>query len=302
MSAPVLAQVPTAAPAPPPPRRPAGATRLRRVVWHAAALAALALVLYPVVWLFSASVTPVDELVSHLSELFPGELTGEGYQQALDGAAGVTFWRFLANSLIVAAGSVLGNVVSCSLAGYAFARLRFPLSGPLFGFALLTIMLPTHVTLIPQYVVFQQLGLVDTFVPLVLPKLLATDAFFVFLMVQFMRGIPAELDEAARIDGCGPWRIFRYVILPLSRPALVTTSIFTFIWTWNDFFSQLIYLNSAENYTIPLGLRLFIDQTSQSSYGAMFAMSVLSLLPIGLFFVAFQRFLVSGVATTGLKG
>nr|WP_308204093.1 carbohydrate ABC transporter permease [Goodfellowiella coeruleoviolacea] len=275
---------------------------MRRVVWHAAALAALALVLYPVVWLFSASVTPVDELVSHLSELFPGELTGEGYQQALDGAAGVTFWRFLANSLIVAAGSVLGNVVSCSLAGYAFARLRFPLSGPLFGFALLTIMLPTHVTLIPQYVVFQQLGLVDTFVPLVLPKLLATDAFFVFLMVQFMRGIPAELDEAARIDGCGPWRIFRYVILPLSRPALVTTSIFTFIWTWNDFFSQLIYLNSAENYTIPLGLRLFIDQTSQSSYGAMFAMSVLSLLPIGLFFVAFQRFLVSGVATTGLKG
>ncbi|MDT7782065.1 MAG: pectin-derived oligosaccharide transport system permease protein, partial [Pseudonocardiales bacterium] len=194
------------------------------------------------------------------------------------------------------------NVVSCSLAAYAFARLRFRLSGPLFAFALVTIMLPAHVTLIPQYVVFQQLGMIDTFVPLILPKLLATDAFFVFLMVQFMRGIPFELDEAARIDGCGPIRNYRYVVLPLSRPAMVTTAIFTFIWTWNDFFSQLIYLSSTENYTIPMGLRLFIDQTSSSSYGPMFAMSVLSLVPIGLFFLAFQRFLVAGVATTGLKG
>jgi multiple sugar transport system permease protein len=121
-------------------------------------------------------------------------------------------------------------------------------------------------------------------------------------MVQFMRGIPYELDEAAKIDGCGPIRNFRYVVLPLSQPAMVTTAIFTFIWTWNDFFSQLIYLSSTENYTIPMGLRLFIDQTSSSSYGPMFAMSVLSLVPIGLFFLAFQRFLVAGVATTGLKG
>ena len=142
----------------------------------------------------------------------------------------------------------------------------------------------------------------DTFVPLILPKLLATDAFFVFLMVQFMRGIPRELDEAAKIDGCGPIRNYRYVVLPLSRPALVTTAIFTFIWTWNDFFSQLIYLSSTENYTIPMGLRLFVDQTSSSSFGPMFAMSVLSLVPIFLFFLAFQRMLVQGINTSGLKG
>jgi multiple sugar transport system permease protein len=265
-------------------------------------LAALALVLYPIVWLISASLTPVEDLVSNLRSLFPGRITADGYAGALEGAGGESFWTFLGNSTIVASGAVIGNVVSCSLAAYAFARLRFRLSGPLFAFALVTIMLPAHVTLIPQYVVFQQLEMIDTFVPLILPKLLATDAFFVFLMVQFMRGIPYELDEAAKIDGCGPVRNFRYVVLPLSQPAMVTTAIFTFIWTWNDFFSQLIYLSSTENYTIPMGLRLFIDQTSSSSYGPMFAMSVLSLVPIGLFFLAFQRFLVAGVATTGLKG
>ncbi|MET8757306.1 carbohydrate ABC transporter permease [Lentzea sp. NPDC004782] len=265
-------------------------------------LAALALVLYPIVWLLSASLTPVEDLVAHLRSLFPGRITADGYRGALEGAGGESFWTFLGNSTIVASGAVIGNVVSCSLAAYAFARLRFRLSGPLFAFALLTIMLPAHVTLIPQYVVFQHLEMIDTFVPLILPKLLATDAFFVFLMVQFMRGIPHELDEAAKIDGCGPVRNYRYVVLPLSRPAMVTTAIFTFIWTWNDFFSQLIYLSSTENYTIPMGLRLFIDQTSSSSYGPMFAMSVLSLVPIGLFFLAFQRFLVAGVATTGLKG
>ncbi|GAA3672474.1 multiple sugar transport system permease protein [Lentzea atacamensis] len=275
---------------------------MKRVAVFLLCLAALALVLYPIVWLISASLTPVEDLVANLRSLFPGRVTIDGYAGALEGAGGESFWTFLGNSTIVASGAVIGNVVSCSLAAYAFARLRFRLSGPLFAFALVTIMLPAHVTLIPQYVVFQRLEMIDTFVPLILPKLLATDAFFVFLMVQFMRGIPRELDEAAKIDGCGPIRNYRYVVLPLSRPAMVTTAIFTFIWTWNDFFSQLIYLSSTENYTIPMGLRLFIDQTSSSSYGPMFAMSVLSLVPIGLFFLAFQRFLVAGVATTGLKG
>src|SRR5262249_15097427 len=199
-------------------------------------------------------------------------------------------------------GAAAGNVLSCSLAGYAFGRLRFRGRGPMFGFMLSTIMLPQHVVLVPQYVIFQKMGLVNTFWPLILPKFLATDAFFVFLMVQFVRTIPRELDEAATIDGCGPIRTFRYVILPLLRPAMITTAIFTFIWTWNDFFTQLIYLNSPSKYTLPLALQLFVDQTSESAFGPMFAMSVLALVPIALFFAAFQRFLVEGVATSGLKG
>jgi multiple sugar transport system permease protein len=164
-----------------------------------------------------------------------------------------------------------------------------------------TIMLPIHVLLIPQYTIFQRLGLVDTVWPLILPKLLATDAFFVFLMVQFIRGIPRELDEAARIDGAGHPRIFLRVILPLMVPALATTTIFTFIWTWNDFFGALIYLTDPDMFTVPVALRAFVDSQSATSWGSLFAMSIVSLLPVFLVFLFGQRFLIKGIATTGIK-
>ncbi|GAA1828286.1 carbohydrate ABC transporter permease [Luedemannella flava] len=273
----------------------------RRVAWHLVCLAALAVLLYPVVWLVFASVKPAHEILSSLA-LLPRRWILGNYAEVLRGMAGVSVWRFLGNSLIVSTGAVIGTVISCSLAAYAFAWLRFRLRGPLFAFMIATIMLPVHVVLIPQYTIFQWLDLVDTFWPLILPKLLATDAFFVFLIVQFMRGLPRDLADAARLDGCGAVRVFGHVVLPLTRPALATTAIFTFIWSWNDFLSQLIYLNTPDNYTLPLGLRLFIDQTSQTSYGAMMAMSVLTLIPIALFFVVFQRLLVEGVATTGMNG
>ena len=275
--------------------------RARTALWHLGCLALLAVLLYPLAWLVATSFKPADEVLASL-ELLPRRFVLDNYAQALEGVAGVSVWRFLLNSVIVSTGAVVGNVASCSLAAYAFARLRFRLRGPLFAFMIATIMLPYHVVLIPQYTIFQRLELVGTFVPLILPKLLATDAFFVFLMVQFIRGLPRELDDAARIDGCGAVRAFWYVTLPLAKPALVTTAIFTFIWTWNDFFSQLIYLNDPETYTLPLALRLFIDQTSRSAFGPMFALSVLALVPIALFFLAFQRLLVEGVVTSGLKG
>jgi multiple sugar transport system permease protein len=166
---------------------------------------------------------------------------------------------------------------------------------------LMTIMLPIHVVIVPQYVLFSELGWLNTFLPLIVPKLLATDTFFVFLMVQFIRGIPRELDDAARIDGCGRAGIFLRVILPLMTPALATTAIFTFIWTWNDFFSQLIYLTDPDMYTVPVALRSFMDYTMGTSWGSMFAMSVVSLLPVFLAFLIGQRFLVRGIATTGIK-
>jgi multiple sugar transport system permease protein len=274
---------------------------VRRAAWHATCLALLAVLLYPVAWLVSASFKPAGEIVSSL-RLLPRHVVFGNYADVFHGVAGVSMWRFLANSLVVSAGAVLGNVVSCSMAGYAFAWLRFRLRRPLFAFLLATIMLPVHVLLIPQYTIFQRLHMVDTFWPLILPKVLGTDAFFVFLIVQFMRGLPSELGDAARIDGAGPVRTFTSVVLPLTRPALVTTAIFTFIWTWNDFLSQLIYLNTPERYTLPLGLRLFMDETSQTAYGSMMAMSVLTLVPVALFFFAFQRLLVEGVATTGMNG
>jgi len=165
-----------------------------------------------------------------------------------------------------------------------------------------TLMLPYHVTLIPQYVLFLNLGWVDTFLPLIVPKFLAVDAFFIFLLVQFFRTIPRELDEAAMLDGCGPWRIYLKIILPLSLPALATAAIFTFIFTWDDFFGPLVYLNDISSYTVQLGLRTFVDSTGMSDWGALFAMSTLALLPILAFFLFFQRLLIEGIATTGLKG
>jgi multiple sugar transport system permease protein len=255
------------------------------------------------VWLLTSSVKPANEIVSDMTlALWPDQFAFGNYAEVFKGAAGIGVGTFFANSMIVSVGSVIGNVVSCALAAYAFAWLRFRMRGVMFAFMIGTIMLPLHVLLIPQYTIFQRMGMVDTFWPLVLPKLLATDAFFIFLIVQFMRGLPRELVDAARIDGCGPVQTFLHIVLPLSKPALVTTAIFTFIWSWNDFLSQLIYLNTPDTYTLPLALRLYIDQTSETSYGAMMAMSVLTLLPIGLFFFAFQRFLVQGVATTGMNG
>ncbi|MFI1094023.1 carbohydrate ABC transporter permease [Streptomyces sp. NPDC020917] len=273
---------------------------LRRWLPHTVALIALIALLYPLLWLLVTSVKPADEVVTSV-DLWPRHFEWSNYGTALDGVSGVSVPRLLGNSLLISLGAVVGNVVSCSLAAYAFARLRFRMRGPMFAFTVATLMLPQHVVLIPQYIIFNKLGMTNTYWPLVLPKFLAVEAFFVFLIVQFMRNLPRDLEEAARIDGCGPFRSFFHIILPLSRPALITTAIFSFIWSWNDFFAQMIYLFSPDKATITLALRNFVDQSSTSAYGPMFAMSVISVLPIVLFFLVFQRYLVQGMATSGLK-
>jgi len=196
---------------------------------------------------------------------------------------------------------VVGNLLACSFAAYAFARLRFTGRNFFFALMMMTMMLPYHVVLIPQYVLFLNLGWVDTYLPLIVPRFLAADGFFIFLMVQFFRQIPRELDEAAMIDGCGAFKIYWAVILPLSLPAMGTAAIFSLIWVWEDFLAPLIYLNDINSYTVPLALRLFVDQEGQSAYGQMFAMSVLSLVPVLIFFVAFQKLIIRGIATSGMK-
>ncbi|MCI2238147.1 carbohydrate ABC transporter permease [Paenibacillus sp. TRM 82003] len=282
------------------PRRQQGALK-RSVLLHALSLAILAVALYPVLWMLVSSLKPTGEIVGDAS-LVPSNASFDNYRTALAGIGGVSAWTFAWNSLVLAVLSVIGTVLSSAVTAYAFARIQF--AGRKVWFALMigTLLLPFHVLIIPQYIVFQKLGLVGTYVPLLVGKFLAAEAFFVFLMVQFMRNVPRELDEAARIDGCGHGRIFARIMLPLMRPAIITASIFAFIWSWNDFLGPLLYLNDPQKYPLPLALRLFVDQTSVSDYGAMIAMSVLALLPVMLFFLVFQRFLVDGVATQGLKG
>jgi multiple sugar transport system permease protein len=273
----------------------------RSVLRVALLVGLLALVLYPLLWLLAASLKPTTEVASNLS-LLPHEPTLQNYVQGWTGMQTVSFARFYLNSVVIATGVVIANCVSCLVTAYAFARLRFPLRGMWFGVMIATLLLPHHVLIVPQFVLFKFLGWIDTPLPLIVPKLLATEAFFVFLMVQFMRSIPRELDQAAKVDGCSTFGIFWHVIMPLARPAVVTTAIFSFIWTWNDFFSQRIYLNSTDHYTVPIGLSLFVGGEGQTELGPMFAMSMLSLVPMFLFFLAFQRLLVEGINTEGLKG
>jgi len=273
--------------------------RLRAAGKHLGLVVLAVVMLYPVLWMVVSSLRPNDEIFRSPG-LVLDHLRVQNYADGWTALAS-PFGHYLVNSAIVVLSCILGNLVSCSMAAYAFARLEF--TGKRWWFAVMlgTIMLPVHVIIVPQYILFSQLGWVNTFLPLIVPKVLATDAFFVFLMVQFIRGLPRELDEAARIDGCGHPRIFLRIILPLMKPALATTTIFTFIWTWNDFFSQLIYLTDPHMYTVPVALRGFVDSTSSSSWGSMFAMSVVSLVPVFLAFLFGQRFLIKGIATTGIK-
>jgi multiple sugar transport system permease protein len=272
----------------------------RRLLAHAGLIVGALVMIYPLLWMLASSLKPEDQIFTDLS-LIPEEVILSNYVEGWSGA-GQSFATFFTNSLIVCVGAVVGNLIACSMAAYAFARLDFRFKRVWFALMLLTIMLPQHVTLIPQYAIFLSLDWVNTYLPLIVPKFLATDAFFIFLMVQFIRGLPGELDDAAKVDGCGPFGVYWRIILPLLVPALTTTAIFTFLWTYDDFFSQLIYLSDTGLYTVPLGLRLFLDSTGESSWGPMFAMSVVSLLPTFAFFLLFQRWLVEGISTTGLKG
>lgn len=273
---------------------------VRRLLAHVALIAGALVMIYPLLWMVASSLKPEDQIFTDLS-LIPDQIILSNYVEGWRGAD-QSFGTFFTNSLIVCVGAVIGNLIACSMAAYAFARLDFRFKGFWFALMLLTIMLPQHVTLIPQYAIFLSLDWVNTYLPLIVPKFLATDAFFIFLMVQFIRGLPGELDDAAKVDGCGPVGVYWRIILPLLVPALTTTAIFTFLWTYDDFFSQLIYLSDTGLYTVPLGLRLFLDSTGESSWGPMFAMSVVSLLPTFAFFLLFQRWIVEGISTTGLKG
>lgn len=279
------------------------AARLRKrafsVVAHVLLIGASIVMLYPLLWMLSASFRPEAEIFSSRS-IWPSEFSLDAYFRGWNGLR-VGFDVFFVNSVTIAILAVAGNLMACSLTAFAFARLQF--AGRRFWFAMMlgTLMLPYQVTLIPQYVLFLNIGWVNSILPLVVPKFLAADAFFIFLMVQFFRGIPRELDEAAMMDGCSPWRIYWKIMLPLSMPVLATAAIFTFIWTWDDFFGPLIYLNEMRQYTVMLGLRTFTDSTAESDWGGLFAMSVLSLLPVFVFFLFFQRLLIEGIATTGMK-
>lgn len=282
------------------PRRQSKNRLISALARHAVTIAVLVIMLYPVIWMVDASFRPNSTIGRSFLPFF-GEFTLENYAAGLRPTATLNFGLYFLNSTLIAVLAVVGNLAACTLTGYAFARLEFPFKRTLFAILMGTLLLPYQVTIVPQYILFNELGWLNTYLPLVVPKFLATDAFFVFLAVQFIRGLPRELDEAARLDGCGHWGIFRRIILPLLGPAIATTAMFTFINTWNDFLGPRLYISDTSLYTVPQGLVQFVDSTGESSLGALFAMATLSIAPLIGFFLAAQRLLTQGIATTGLK-
>jgi multiple sugar transport system permease protein len=259
------------------------------------------LMIYPILWMFASSLKPSQEIFNNALSLIPSVFVWENYPIGWQGFGRTGFAVFFKNSAIITTLVVIGAICSSSIVAYGFARLQFKFKGILFACLMGTIMLPMQITLVPQYVLFHNIGWVNTFYPLIVPAFLGGTPFFIFLLIQFIRGIPRELDEAAIVDGCSTFGVFWRIILPLLKPALVTVALFAFMWTWDDFLAPLIYLNNANLHTVTIGLRNFMDADGNTSWGPLLAMSSLSLAPQFILFAFFQKYLVEGIATTGLK-
>ena len=274
----------------------------RHTLTHLFIIALGLLMIYPVLWMIVSSFKPNNMIFSDPG-LIPKAVTLDNYISGWKGYAGVSFGRFFINSLLMCAGAVIGNLIACTMAAYAFARLKFAGRNFWFAVMLVTLMLPGHVTTVPRYILFNTFGWVGTYLPIIVPKFLATDAFFVFLLVQFMRSLPKEIEEAAIIDGCGKVGVLTRIIVPLSTPALVTVALFTFLWTWDDFFNHLLYLTNPAIFSVSRALRTFVgDAGAVSNWGGALAMSTLAMLPAFILFFTLQKYFVQGIATTGIKG
>ena len=259
------------------------------------------IMVYPLLWLVFSAFKPNAEIFTSVG-LLPQTWVFTHWAEGWTAIRGHTFGRFFMNSLMVSSLAVVGTLISSSLAAYAFARFRFPLKNLWFSILLATMMLPDQVLLIPRYIMFATFGWIDTYAPLVVPRFFGASQFFIFLITQFIRGIPYELDESSFIDGCSRLRFLWSILLPLMRPALFTAALFTFVWTWEDFMGPLVYISSVRLFTLPLALNLFVDAQAAVNWGALHSMMVFSIAPIiALFFFA-QRYFVEGITTTGLKG
>jgi multiple sugar transport system permease protein len=278
-----------------PGRRPRSRWPLPFSPWHLV-LAPMALVmLTPLVWMLVTSIETVPETRRFPPVIVPSGIHYQNYSAALTEAP---FARWFANTLIVTTVSVIGNLVFCSLAGYAFARLRFAGKNIAFFLILATLMIPFQVVMIPTFLIIRSAGLIDTLGALILPNL--ASGFGIFMMRQFFRTLPIELEEAARIDGASRLGVLVRIVLPLSAPALATLAVITFMWTWNDFLWPLITIYSEGNQTLQLGLTTF-QGAHKTNTALLMAANVMSMAPVLLLFFVAQRWFVRGIATSGLK-
>ncbi|MFV0344317.1 MAG: carbohydrate ABC transporter permease [Anaerocolumna sp.] len=275
--------------------------RKKEIVNYILLILVALVMLYPLIWLFFSSFKENSDIFN-TSSLLPSKWTLEGYINGWKGSGQYTFTTFFINTFKMVVSSVVLTVISCSLVGYGFARFEF--IGKKFFFAIMiaTMMLPNSVMLIPRYLMYRDLNWLDSYKPFIIPSIFASSAFFIFMFIQFFRGIPRELDESAYVDGCGSFWLFIKILMPLSKPAIFSAMIFQFMWSWNDFFGPLIYISSVSKYPLALALRMSMDVNASISWNNILAMALVSILPLVFLFFFAQKYFVEGVATTGLKG
>lgn len=259
------------------------------------------IMLYPIIWMFFAAFKTNEEIFGSI-KLLPSHFSLQSYIDGWNVNGRITYKTFFINSFTLTIVTTLLTVMACSIVAYGFARFKFPGKKIFFGILITTMMLPDSILLIPKYSLLNSMGLLDSYAPFYMQAILACYPFFVFMLIQFIRGLPRELDESAYIDGCGEFRVFWKILVPLMKPALFSAGLFQFMWTYNDYTNVLIYINSVKKYTLSLALRLSLDAESVIQWNKVMAMSFLSLLPLIILFFAAQKYFVEGIATSGLKG
>ena len=259
------------------------------------------IMIYPLIWLIGASFKTNAEIFSSAG-FWPKEPTLSGYIEGWQTSTPYTFTRFFWNSFCIILPKVIGTAISCTLVAYGFARFEFPGKKFLFITVIATLLLPNVVTRIPQYLLFREIGWLDQFLPLWVPSALAGDAFFVFMVIQFLRAIPRDMEEAARVDGASTLQTLIYIVVPMLMPALISVCLFQFMWTMNDFLGPLIYISSVEKYPVSLALKLSIDTTEAFAWNQVLAMSVLALAPSLVVFFMAQKYFIEGISSGGVKG
>ncbi len=274
--------------------------RLKWPFYHLVVLGLSIIMIYPVLWLVMSSFKESNLIFETADSLIPKPWTWQNYKIGWVGIAGQSFGSFMINSLRIVVLATIGAVFSSAFVAFGFARLKFTGKTFWFGVMMVTLMLPHDVVLVPQYILFSKFHWLNSIKPIVIPQYFGIP-FFIFLLIQFIRTIPGELDEAATIDGCGKFRLFFRIILPLIVPAMATAAIFSFYWRWEDLIGPVLYLNKPSLYPVSMGLKMFLDSETVSNWGAMFAMSALSLVPVLAVFFAFQKYIVEGISTSGLK-
>jgi oligogalacturonide transport system permease protein len=261
-----------------------------------------AVLIFPLIYMFLASFKTNAEIFGQPLKMLPDHFTLEGYINGWKGVGNYTFGTYMGNSFLLTLPTTFLTIASSLFVAYGFARFDFPLKKLLFSMMYGLMLLPASVLIIPRYLVFARLKWVDTYLPFWIPAAMATSSFFIYMFIQFFRGLPLELDEAAMIDGCSSLGILRHILLPLCMPAIISAAIFSFIWTWNDFMAQFIYISSVSKYTVSLGLRMCIEGTANINWANVLAMSIVSIIPSMLVYLLLQKYFVEGIATSGLKG